>query len=508
MTAPDLSIYAKYLDLWRTPAKLKIRQKKGPRAAFLLRPQQVALLKLLETGLDTLLLKPRQIGASTLVAYYLFWRWYTSEDDITIVILSYKQKSSKHLLKMVMQFYKSLPKELQRPLETNNTDTVILGDSGAELLAVGAKDDGGTRSFTAHIIWLSEFAFMPHAEELLSSTEGSITDDGQVIAESTANHWNDALHLEIQKVQRGEADWQLAFFPWNEHPEYVSDGHIGTYSQEEKALRESHGLTAAQVLWMRKKIRRMGEEKAKREFPLTIKDAYTQAAGSFFSEADLEHLATVAVATKGTSYLEPHVMDCMYTAGMDPGGGVGLDNTVVYVQNVTTGMPAATYKQNRHTFDEALETTAAVTIAYKAWTCIEYNNHGHGYFEAIHSLGACPGFLLHTDEGGKPFFTDKRTKRLLWTHLKKCIQQGDVVGVTSTCLSDLKQIQVDELGRIILPRTSSGHCDEAQALALAMWAAKGRSIRRRSMVDKLISQTRAAAIRARSGAALTMAGTK
>tara|TARA_R110000751_G_scaffold191833_4_gene297469 strand:- start:1996 stop:3495 length:1500 start_codon:yes stop_codon:yes gene_type:complete len=494
------------MDIWKTAPKLRIKTKNGPRAPFKLFTQQVVLMKMLLKGNDVLVLKPRQIGASTLIAYYLFYVWYTSEDPITIAILSFKQKSSKHLLKMVKQFYKALPAELRRPLAVDNTESLQLSDSEAEIIAVGARDEGGTRSFTAHYIWLSEFAFMPNAEELIATTEGSITEDGQVIAESTANHWNDALHLEIQKVVRNEADWDYEFFPWNQHPEYSLAGAVGALSNEELALQQEHDLTEGQILWLRRKIRRLGEEKTRREFPLKLSDAYAQSAGSFFSEADLEPLATFASAPRGTTIIEEAPdKSCLYTGGFDPGGGVGLDNSSLYINNLTTGTPAAVWKKNKHSFDEALDVVAALSIRFDAFLCIEYNNHGYGYFEAYRSLGVAPGLRLHTD-AGKPFFTDKKSRRLLWTHLKKCIQQGDVAGVTESCLADLRQVQVDEMGKVILPRTSSGHCDEAVALALSMWAGKGRSIRRRGMVDRFISEQLVAEIRARSGSSLTMHG--
>jgi|TARA_R100000084_G_scaffold62681_1_gene26936 hypothetical protein len=502
----DLSIYRRHMDIWETAEKLRVKTKEGPRRPFVLRPQQTTLLRTLLTKQDTLVLKPRQIGASTLVAYYLFWTWFTSPDPITIAILSYKQRSSKKLLKMVKSFYSELPASLRRPLSTNNTEALELEDSEAEIIAVGAQDDGGTRSFTAHLIWLSEFAFMPNADELIATTEGSITENGQIIAESTANHWNDALHVEIQKVDRGESDWAYIFFPWKDHEEYRRSGVAGVLSEEEQRLQLEHGLDEAQLLWRRRKVSKLGEEMFPREYPLTIKDAYAQSAGSFFSEADLQGLGSLQSAPTGTTLFEKEPdRSALYVAGFDPGGGVGLDNSSLYILNATTGEPAAVWRKNRHTFDEALEVVAALCIKFEAALCIEYNNHGHGYYEAYRSLGEAPGLKLHTD-AGKPFFTDRKSKRLLWTHVKKSIQQGDVVTVPEAALADLRQLQVDEHGRIVLPRTSGGHCDDAQALGLALWAAKGRRLRRQNMVDRLISKKRAEAIRARSGSSLTAHG--
>jgi hypothetical protein len=115
---------------------LKVRSKAGRLVPFVFNAQQLVLLDELETGADVLVLKPRQIGASTLVAYWFFWVWFTSPDPVTLVILSYKQKSSKHLLRMVRRFYECLPVELRRPLSVSSTSSMQLEDTGAEVLVL------------------------------------------------------------------------------------------------------------------------------------------------------------------------------------------------------------------------------------------------------------------------------------------------------------------------------------------------------------------------------------
>ncbi len=480
------------LPLRKLIPRLKVRSKDGPVVRLEPHPEQVEILDLLETGEDVLVLKPRQVGASTIIAAYLLWLWLTSPHPITIVVLSYKQKSAKHLLKMVRSFYNNLPEALRLPLERDTQDHLILEGTGAELMAVGAKDDEGTRSFTANYIWLSEFAFLPHSEELLAAAAGSITKGGQMIAETTANHWDDAMHQEIVKVERGESDYRFKFFPWSQHPAYRVTGDVIHPTPEEQEWMGKHGLDLEQLAWWRRKVRKLGVDKARREFPLTVNDAYSQGAGQFFRDSDLDHLAVFDGSSTGTVRHEPYTPTHSYAAGFDSFAGIGLDASALTIFNATTGRVAATWTAKVHTVDEALEILGALCVEYSAVLAIEHNNTGHTYNQAIRELGAASGVRLWLDRAGKPWVATVTSRAKLWTDLKKSVQNGTVTGVDAVTLSDLKKVKVDEHERIVLPRTKAGHCDAAVSFALAVMASGQARAQQaghfKGMLDKLKAQ--------------------
>jgi hypothetical protein len=487
------------LPLKRFVPRLRIKTKAGPVAPLRMRPEQEEVLHALETGEDLIILKPRQIGCSTIIAAYLLWIWLTSPHPITIVVLSYKQKSAKHLMKMITGMYRKLPEPLRLPLSVDNQDHCVLEGSGAEIMAVGAQDDEGTRSFTAHYVWLSEFAFMPKADELMAAAVGSLTDDGQMIAESTANHWNDALHQEIQKVQRGESDNKFLFFPWKRHAMYRTKDTVRPSPEEEEWMRE-HGLDTAQLAWWRRKVRKLGEGKARREFPLSISDAYAQGAGSFLTDEDLSRLTIHQGNAEGTTRYEVYNPRYAYGSGFDPGGGVGLDASSLTIYNYTLGTVAATWRMRTHTTEEALTTMGLLCTEYNALLAIEYNNHGHTYVEAILSLGVgVQGLELWLDpHTRKPWTANKKTRGLLWGNLKRAIQNGEVTGVDQITESDLRQVQEDDQGNIILPHTAAGHCDSAVSLALAVMAGKSARPRQGHSLETVLSTLKAQKFRQQS----------
>lgn len=492
-TLRDLLPLSKFLRL------LKVRSKDGPVVSLVPQPEQVDILELLETGDSTLILKPRQIGSSTIIAAYLCWLWLTSPDPITIVVLSFKQKSAKHLLRMIKGFYSSLPEALRFELSTDTKDHVVLEASGAELMAVGAQDDEAARSFTANVIWLSEFAFLPNAEDLLAAAAGSLTTSGQLISESTSNHWDDALHQEIIKVERGESNYRFKFFPWSSHPHYRVEGDTVEPSPEELAWMEQYGLDLEQLAWWRRKVRALGASKARREFPLSVEEAYSQGSGQFFVDGDLDRLSVMDGLATGTKRFEPHNPLHAYSAGFDPSAGVGLDASSFTVYNRSTGRVAATWVSKNHTVEEALDTFSALCVEYHAVLCIEYNNHGHTYVELIREFGAGKGVRLWLDEG-KPWSSNAVSKAKLWTDLKKAVQTGVVTAVDTITLSDLRKIKLDKHEKIVLPRTSVGHCDSAVSFALAVMAAGQARPERKGHLASVLDKVKANRLRASSRA--------
>ena len=54
--------------------RLKIVDKSGRVVPLVLNAEQIEIINALEEGRDTLVLKPRQIGSSTVVCAYMFWK--------------------------------------------------------------------------------------------------------------------------------------------------------------------------------------------------------------------------------------------------------------------------------------------------------------------------------------------------------------------------------------------------------------------------------------------------
>jgi hypothetical protein len=203
-------------------SRLSIIDKQGRQRKLHLNDEQVEIIEALKAGDDVLICKARQIGSSTAMAAYFFWRWYTAPEPETYVVLSHKLASSKHLLKMHKFFYVTMPAFLKRPLSVDNTTDMVLADTGATLMAASAGGDGGLRSFTATGLHISEFAFSENADEL-KATAISALNGNQLVIESTANFYGDPLHREYQLWEGELVGYNFLFFPWTKHQAYTEE---------------------------------------------------------------------------------------------------------------------------------------------------------------------------------------------------------------------------------------------------------------------------------------------
>jgi hypothetical protein len=81
----------------------------------------------------------------------MFWKAYTATTPLTLIILSYKIASSKHLLHIHKRFYQYLPEGLKRELDTDNT-TELSFKGGGRIIAAAATQAGGL--VMQSIVWM------------------------------------------------------------------------------------------------------------------------------------------------------------------------------------------------------------------------------------------------------------------------------------------------------------------------------------------------------------------
>ena len=449
-------------------SRLYIIDKNGKRIRLKPNQEQIEIVEALLENQDTLILKGRQIGSSTIVSAFLFWKVYTSTEPTTFAILSHKLASSKHLLEIHKTFYHNLPAFLKRPLSVENTTEIKFKDSGASIIAVSAEGKGGLRSFTCSMLHISEFAFAPNPEEL-KATALSALNNGQLIIESTANHFNDALHQEILKHENGEAKWRYLFFPWYRHLGYslkIPKDEVFELSEEEENIKELFNLSDEQLYWRRDKISKLGKSKFKREFPATIEDAYSVAGNVYLQGKDFNdiQILTIEADYEYNSFNDVDASDS-YAIGVDVAAGVSLDYSVIYVLSKRTYQPVCIYRSNEVSPVVLAERICDLATEYNgAKVLIESNNFGNVVINELRHLGYNNIWKTPDD---KDWITTRKSKAQMFEHLKDMIQRGYVQYLDNIVYSELRAITVSENGDIVLPRIGGAHGDCAVAIALA-----------------------------------------
>ena len=481
-------------------SRLKIVNKAGKLVRLEPNQEQIKIIKSLSTGEDTLILKGRQIGSSTIVSAFLFWKWYVSTEPMTIAILSHKLASSKHLLEIHKTFYNNLPTFLKRPLEVNNTTEMSFADSGSSIIAVSAEGKGGLRSFTCSFLHISEYAFAPNPEEL-KATALSALNDGQLVIESTANYFNDALHQEVIRHERGEAKWNYLFFPWFEHEAYREDlpeDEEIEWTPHELELKTKYDLTDEQLWWRRNKLGKMGnKQKFAREFPAEIEDAYSISGNVYLTRDDFENIEVVSVEPREASVFYEPSPDDRYCIGVDVSAGIGRDWSVIYVLSKKTYQPVLIYRSNEVSPVYLAERIMDFATEYNnALVLVESNNYGNVVLNELSHLG----YRNLWKEDGKDWITTIKSKTAMFENLKNLIQNGYIQMLDNIVYSELRAITLDDKGQIILSNQNGAHSDSAVALALAYMAIEKVKLKEVAYLPQWIQSRKAERIINNAGA--------
>lgn len=448
-------------------SRLKIIGKDGKLIRLIPNDEQIKIIKSLDKGDDTLILKGRQIGSSTIVSAYLFWKAYTSTEPLSIAILSHKLASSKHLLKIHKTFYDHLPTFLKRKLSVDNTTELTFEDSGASIIAVSAEGKGGLRSFTCSYLHISEYAFAPNPDEL-KATALSALNDGQLIIETTANHFDDAMHKEILRHERGEAQWNYLFFKWFDHRNYAEDlpdDEEVLFTETELEIQEKFHLTDEQLYWRKLKLSKIGNlQKFNREYPATIEDAYSIAGNVYLTRTDFEEIEVINVEPTETTVFDDPDPNDRYAIGVDVSAGVGRDWSVIYVLSKTTHQPVLIYRSNEVSPVYLAERIVDFATEYNnALVLVESNNFGNVVLNEMNHFG----YHHIWKQDGKDWITTLKSKTQMFENLKEMIQQGYLQYIDNIAYSELRAITVNDRGHIELSSSNGAHSDNAVALALA-----------------------------------------
>lgn len=464
MSNPDIQ---KVLD---NPVKfikrLKIKDKTGKIITLTPNDEQTAIIETLELGKDLIVCKPRQIGSTTIVAAYLFWKAYTSQEPITVALLSHKIDSVRHILKIFKTFYDNLPGFLKKPLKEDSASKIVFAN-GASIICASASSKGGLRSFTCSYLLLSEFAFSENAEEL-KATAVSAVNNGQMIIESTANYFGDPLHLEIETAQRGEANYNYLMFPWYDHSEYSTkppDDFV--LSEEEATIRDEYDLTDAQIYWRRIMIHKLGWDKFRREYPACLSDAYAQAGDAYLTEDDLKYIEEIKLSNDRWVPITAVDHTDSYAIGVDVGTGTGADFSVAVVISKMTGQVAGIFRCNSTTPTDLAQEVFSIAQEYNGAKILVENNHVGSV------VNQClQGSNLWKTSDDKFWTTNQTNKRVMFEELKEAIRTGTINMLDTVTLAELRSIKLDKHYNISLTRANGAHADSAVALALAFQALK------------------------------------
>jgi hypothetical protein len=485
--------------------KLTIIDKDGKRVFLTLNEEQTLIWQEFSLNKSLILLKPRQIGASTGISAALFVEAFTSSDPITIVVLTHKKDATEQIMRMHHTYYDQLPEQIKAINPTVKSNSMQLQfASGSRVLGMSARSDGTTRSFTANIVHISEFAFAKDPEELLSAATAAVN-DGLLIYESTANYPGDALQNEINKWQNREHshdDWSFLFFKWSMQQSYRKE--ITTEflpSDEERQLKLLHNLDNEQLAWRRAQIAKTSPDRFKREYPLTIEEAYQTSGSTLLKHTDFDGLNIIRTDKEQEwVIIEQPKKGESYAIGADAAAGVGRDKSAFVVLNKRTNQPVLFFRSNQIKPESFATYIADASARYNnALVLVEAMTQGLVVLNELNNAGFS---RFWKDQQGKDFVTNRVNKVMIFEDLAKDIRSKKIRILETEVVDDLRCIIVDENGLIKFGHNGKSHCDNAMALALANHCLKNVTIKVESFIPDWIRKKRADNIKQNSGASI------
>ena len=421
---------------------------------------QRKLWELMDAHARIIVIKARQVGISTAVRAWQFHRAFTSTDPINFAVLSFHDRSAKHLRRMDRHWLSNLPRLLRRDLAVDSAEDTIFDDTRAGFSSFTTGGRGGTRSFEFSGAHLSEFAFYDDPDEVLAQSLSTVG-DGPLIIESTVNAPGDAFHRLIEGAP--ENGWRVYTYWWHEHEPYRDENVPADFerTEEEDDLCARYGLDDAQLWWRRQQIATLGITKFRREYPACLDDAFLSRDSTYFDPADLDQIEQIWFDSAKREFDEPDE-DEHYVMGVDVGGGVGGDYSALVVVALGTMQPVYIERSNT---DSPVDWAArVVTVAQRynnALVLCESNNHGHVVLRELYTLKYK---RLWADADGKPWTTTVKSKLDAFECLREHIKAGILFRLDQSTLQELRALEV----RKVTPEAPSGlHDDLAVALALA-----------------------------------------
>ena len=303
---------------------------------------------------------PRQVGKTTSAVGYMLW-CVLFNSDYTVGILANKGSLAREILDRLTKAYEYLPIWLQQGIVVWNKGNIEL-ENGSKIFAYATSADG-VRGGSYNLIFLDEFAFVPHnmAQDFFQSTYPVIS-SGQttkVIIVSTPNGLNLFYKMWTDAIE-GRSTYKTVEVHWSMVP----------------------GRDQA---WKEETIRNTSEEQFREEF----ETEFIGSSATLISGAKLRSLAfhNPISSIEGFDIYEEPIPGHLYIATIDCAEGVALDYSTINVVDATQ----TPYKQVAKYRNNKLPLLFFPTIIYsigkkynEAYALIETNNIGQQVVDILH----------------------------------------------------------------------------------------------------------------------------
>lgn len=448
-----------------------------------------------------IILKARQMGLSTAVGGFLYYR--TSQNRAQkALVMTHKAESTAALFDMTKRYYENTPDALRPSTKYSSKRELKFDKLDSGYMVATAGGEAVARGETLTLAHLSELAFWPksNAKALLSGIMDAIPDapGTAVFIESTANGVSGEFYDFWKKAEAGENGYIPVFLPWFIQAEYrspVPEGFERTPVEEE--LVAKFDLDDQQLMFRRLKIAEKGLELFQQEYPSTADEAFLTTGRPVFNTQQLSErkrevgLPSYAMGLEGEKLVkdprgkllvyrdldlgdpEKKLPPETYYIGADVALGVrGGDYSVAQVLDSKKRQVAV---WRGHVYpDNFGHILAALGYYYNtARIGVEFNNHGILTCNVLAKDLTYPNFFTETvydklddqDTESLGFRTTTKTKPLIIDQLRASIRDSEMELNDLATIGELLTYIVTDTGN--MEAEEGCHDDTVVSLAIA-----------------------------------------
>lgn len=428
-------------------------------------------------GLRNIIPKARQLGMS---AYVLarFTARCLSVKNTRAVVISHDKESTQRMLARVHYYLNHLrgPSAVIQNASKNEL-TFPKTNSMFYIGTAGAKKFG--RGDTITDLHCSEIAYWENPKDLVAGLFQAVPrGSGSIFIESTGNGTGNYYHRACMRAYEGIGRFKLHFFDWLQAEEYRVPldetekafllGDLKVEWEEPDLLKR--GLSLEQIAFRREKLEEFDYDlqRFKAEYPLTLDECFQASGYSLFSivpylpDNQWENLEKPHFWALSDVYKHP--LQSRFAIGVDVGGGVRRDRSVIEIVDIFKWEQVAEYVVDNVSPDVLSRKIITLGRHYNdAFVTVETNNHGAVTLLKLREgfgkegdpdyLAPYPDNLIYMNNKmgdnllDYGFKTTQRTKPILIGNLRKDFLEG--LRIHSPALKDeLSTFVEDENGKM------------------------------------------------------------
>lgn len=254
----------------------------------------------------TIILKARQLGMSTAAAAIVY-NWAFLHPGMNGLVAAHEVGPAENLFQKVKLFWETWPFSNYYNLKyATRHQLQWLPPLRSNLQVASAKNLQSGRGSTLHAVHLSEFAFYPQPETLMTGLNQTIPHRHGtiIIVESTANGVGNLFHQMWEEAESGRSDYTALFFPWWKHYEYQQTTTLSTkleLNPYERWLIKI-GASYENIQWRRwalPNLNQNDEQMFMQEYPATSEEAFISTGQPIFPAQRLKDCYDPQIGYKG-----------------------------------------------------------------------------------------------------------------------------------------------------------------------------------------------------------------